>query len=284
MSISGGLHKAFDRIRDVDGTALQIFTRNQRQWKIPPLSDDEVETFRQEWKQWGDYPVVAHDSYLVNLAADRDKDTELYEKSVRAFATELERCERLGLTGLVTHPGAHKGMGMEAGIRTYAANLDEAIADSGTSEVPILLETTAGQGTVLGSTFGELAAIIKASEYPDRLRICYDTCHTFAAGYDLRTEAAYTATFDAFDDVLGLDLLACFHVNDTKNGLDTHKDRHEHIGHGELGEAPFRYLMRDERFVRVPMVLETPKGESSKDELAEDRENLAVLRTFADED
>ena len=274
MSIAGGLHMAFERISRVDGTALQIFTRNQRQWKIPELTGYDVELFAAAWSRWGEYPVAAHDSYLINLASDKP---DLLKRSTLAFAEELRRIEALSVPYLVTHPGSHLGAGVEEGIRRYAANLDRAIEASGTEKGLVLLETTAGQGTNLGSTFEELAAIIKASAHPDRLGVCYDTCHTFAAGYDIRTPEAYAATFDAFDRIIGLDRLKFFHLNDTKNEFGSHKDRHEHIGRGEIGEQGFRNLMRDPRFADIPKTLETPK----KEDLQDDVRNLALLRELA---
>ncbi len=274
MSIAGGLHMAFDHIAKVSGTALQIFTRNQRQWKIPPLTENDIEIFGAAWEQWGDYPVGAHDSYLINLASDKE-DQE--KRSVISFAEELGRIEALGIPYLVTHPGSHLGRGVEAGIERYAANLDRAIERSGTEKGLVLLETTAGQGTNLGSTFEELAAVIAASRHPDRLGVCYDTCHTFAAGYDIRTPEAYAATFDAFERIIGLDRLKFFHLNDSKTDFDSRRDRHEHIGKGTIGLDGFRNLMRDPRFRDVPKTLETPKGK----DLAEDMENLATLRELA---
>jgi len=274
MSIAGGLHMAFERILRVDGTALQIFTRNQRQWKVPELTEYDAELFAAAWRQWGGYPVAAHDSYLINLASDKE---DLLKRSILAFAEELRRIETLSIPYLVTHPGSHLGAGVEAGIARYAANLDRAIEQSGTQKGLVLLETTAGQGTNLGSTFEELAAIINASVHPDRLGVCYDTCHTFAAGYDIRTPEAYAATFDAFDRIIGLPRLKFFHLNDTKNEFGSHKDRHEHIGQGEIGEQGFRNLMRDPRFADIPKTLETPK----KEDLQDDVRNLALLRELA---
>lgn len=271
MSISGGLHKAFERIRSVDGTALQIFTRNQRQWKIPELTDEMIEQFKKAWEDWGDYPVAAHDSYLINLASPK-KDTA--EKSLHAFTEEMRRCEALGIPWLVTHPGSHLGKGVDEGIERYVEKLDKAIEDSDTENVTVLLETTAGQGTNLGATFEELARMLEASEHGDRLGVCYDTCHTFAAGYDIRTEEAYKKTMDEFDRLIGTGRIGFFHLNDSKPDLGDKKDRHEHIGKGAIGKDGFRNLLNDNRFSKVGMSLETDKG----DDLEEDRMNLSVLR------
>lgn len=275
MSIAGGLHMAFAHIEKVGGTALQIFTRNQRQWKIPPLKQYDIDLFTVAWEQWGvDYPVAAHDSYLINLASPK---TEQAEKSLIGFAEELRRIEALGVPYFVTHPGSHLGEGVDAGIERYVANLDTAIEKSGTERGMVLLETTAGQGTNLGARFEELGAMINLSRHPDRLGVCYDTCHTFAAGYDIRTPEAYTETFAAFDRHIGLDRLKFFHLNDTKHVLGSHKDRHEHIGQGGIGREGFRNLMRDERFADIPMTLETPK----EPDLEDDIRNLDTLRELA---
>ncbi|MCJ2165617.1 MULTISPECIES: deoxyribonuclease IV [unclassified Pseudodesulfovibrio] len=271
MSIAGGLYMAFERIGKVGGTALQIFTRNQRQWKVPDLTAYDIELFSMAWQQWGDYPVAAHDSYLINLASN---NPDLLNRSTLAFAEELRRIEALSVPYLVTHPGSHLGDGVEAGIERYAANLDAAIEKSGSERGMVLLETTAGQGTNLGSTFEELAAVIALSAHPDRLGVCYDTCHTFAAGYDIRTPEAYAETFAAFDRIIGLDRLKFFHLNDTKNEFGSRKDRHEHIGQGEIGQEGFRNLMRDLRFADIPKTLETPKD----DDLEDDIRNLDLLR------
>ncbi len=265
---------AFERIGMVSGTALQIFTRNQRQWAVPPLTGYDIELFSVAWEQWGDYPIAAHDSYLINLASSKP---EQVDRSIIAFAEELRRIEALSISWLVTHPGSHLGDGVDAGIERYAANLDIAIEQSGTQTAIILLETTAGQGTNLGSTFEELAGIIERSKYPDRLGVCYDTCHTFAAGYDIRTPETYAATFAAFDRIVGLDRLKFFHLNDTKNEFNSHKDRHEHIGEGEIGLDGFRNLMQDQRMADIPKTLETPKDK----DLQDDVRNLHTLRQLA---
>ncbi len=266
---------AFERIQAVDGTALQIFTRNQRQWKIPPLTPYDIELFTVAREQWGDFPIAAHDSYLINLASPKEEQAE---RSRIGFSEELRRIEALSVPYLVTHPGSHLGEGVEAGIRRYVENLDRAIEDSGTQTGMVLLETTAGQGTNLGSTFEELARIIELSAHSDRLGVCYDTCHTFAAGYDIRTPEAYAKTFDAFDRLIGLDRLRFFHLNDTKNEFNSRKDRHEHIGQGEIGLEGFRNLMQDPRFAEIPKTLETPKDK----DLEDDRRNLAILRKMAE--
>jgi deoxyribonuclease-4 len=273
MSIAGGLHLAFTRIRKVKGEALQIFLSNQRQWETTPLTSEMVAEFRQQWEENNHLPVAAHDSYLINLAAP---DPLTLEKSVAAFADELQRAAALGIPFLVTHPGSHRGEGVEAGLERFVENMDRAITRSKTSTVMVLIENTAGQGTNLGSTFEEISFIISESQYGDGLGVCFDTSHAFAAGYDIRTRATYEDTLSKFDQIIGLERLKFFHINDSKRPLDSRVDRHEHIGEGEIGLAGFRLLLNDLRFRRHPMVLETPKGK----ELKEDKANLKVLRSL----
>ncbi|MDT8334165.1 MAG: deoxyribonuclease IV [Desulfurivibrionaceae bacterium] len=272
MSISGGLHLAFARLARVDGEALQIFTANQRQWRVKEPTPEEVGLFKETRAAAGSPPVASHDSYLINLASPK---AETEKKSLGALAGELRRCAALEIEYLIMHPGSHLGAGIEAGIERFTANLDLAVAeaDSG-GRVMILLEITAGQGTSLGSSFGELAGVIARSRYPQGLGVCFDTCHAFAAGYDLRTPETYRRTMAEFDAEIGLDRLRFFHLNDATKELGSRIDRHTHIGKGWIGTAGFRNLVNDPRFARHPMVLETPKSE----DLHEDRENLAVLR------
>ncbi len=273
MAISGGLQMAFERIREVRGEALQIFTKNERQWNAPAIAPEAAELFRSEWEKTGNIPVAAHDSYLINLAA---VDPKVVERSVSAFSDELRRCSQLGIRYLITHPGSHLGQGIEEGIRKFAANLDRAVELSRTEDVEVLIETTAGQGTNLGSTFEEISAILTNTKHAHRLGVCFDTCHAFAAGYDIRTKQVYEETFSRLDNVIGLERIKFFHLNDCKKDLGSRVDRHEHIGKGKIGVEGFRLLLNDPRFTGHPMVLETPK---SKD-LSEDRENLKVLRSL----
>lgn len=273
MSIAGGLHLAFARIREVQGESLQIFLSNQRQWKTTPLTSEVVTEFRRHWEKNNHLPVAAHDSYLINLAAP---DPTTLEKSVAAFADELQRAAALGIPFLITHPGSHRGQGVEAGLERFVENMDRAITRSQTSTVMVLIENTAGQGTNLGSTFEEISFIISESQYGDGLGVCFDTSHAFAAGYDIRTRVTYEDTLSTFDQIIGLKRLKFFHINDSKRPLDSRVDRHEHIGEGEIGLAGFRLLLNDPRFWQHPMVLETPKGK----ELKEDKKNLKVLRSL----
>lgn len=273
MSIAGGLDQAPLRGRQVGCDTIQVFTKSNRQWHARRLSDREVEAFKATLKATGIGPVVAHDCYLVNLAAPRGP---LWKKSVAAFRVELERAGRLGIPYLVTHPGSHVGAGEAEGIRRVAEALNvlhAALPRRG--GVQILLETTAGQGTSLGYRFEQLAAILEGVEQADRVGICLDTCHVFAAGYDIRSAEGYRKTLAEFTACLGLARLKAIHLNDSKGGLGSRVDRHEHIGEGRLGLGPFRRILSDPRLRRVPMILETPKGD---DFITADRRNLARLR------
>ena len=270
-SVAGGLYRAFERIEKVGGEALQIFTRNQRQWKPAELKDDEVRLFQQAWKK-KNIPVISHASYLINFATAKK---ELLEKSVKAFILELQRCRQLGIEHVVLHPGSHGGDGVETGLERVVAGLDRAMEESET-EIRVLIETTAGQGTGLGRTFEELAFILENSRNKERLGICVDTCHIFAAGYDIRTEKSYNETMTQLEQTVGLSRVKFIHLNDSKKELGSRVDRHEHIGRGAIGINGFTNLLNDPRFRKIPMALETPKG----DDLQEDIENLATLRTL----
>lgn len=277
MSVAGGLHKAIERIRSVDGTALQIFTRNQRQWKAAPITPEEADAWLSAWEAWGPYPVASHASYLVNPA---NPDEGKASKSATAIADELVRCAALHIPFVVLHPGSHMGAGEDAGLTTFAINLDRALelADEQTdcSGVSVLLETTSGQGSNLGADFGHLSSIMERSRFPQRLGVCLDTCHSFAAGYDLRTAETVAATLDALDAAVGLDRLRFVHVNDSKTPLGSRKDRHAHIGEGEIGLGGFAALMNEPRITALPLVLETDKD----DDLADDVRNMNTLRNL----
>jgi deoxyribonuclease-4 len=256
MSIEGGLHKAFERISLVGGQSLQIFSKNQRQWKVPAMSPSEIKKFIKTWEQWGKGPVAVHDSYLINLA---NPDGEKANRAVGAFAEEIRRSDQLTIPYLIMHPGNHVGSGPARGLQQLTANIDRAFSQAGDAKsVMVLLETTAGQGTGLGASFEELAYVINHSEFNERLGVCFDTCHAFAAGYDISSVAGYEKTFADFDKNIG---------------LDSKIDRHDHIGKGEIGLEGFRLLMNDPRFAEHPMVLETPKEK----DLKEDIENLKLL-------
>ncbi|MAF26419.1 MAG: deoxyribonuclease IV [Gemmatimonadota bacterium] len=274
MSVAGGAPTAFARAESVGCTALQIFVKNANRWKGRPLGDEEVRDFAAERARSGILPVFAHASYLINLGSP---DSALWERSIRALVDELERCERLKLNGLVVHPGAHVGSGEEAGLLRIARGLDRVIAATEGFACPVLLETTAGQGSTLGWRFEHLASIREGVSDPARIAFCFDTCHSFTAGYDLRDEESVREALAEFDRVCGLDSLRAIHANDSLKPFASRRDRHAHIGCGEIGNAGFAALLRAPELQSVPFLLETPKGS----ELLEDARNLEVLRALA---
>lgn len=273
MSISGGLPKAFERLRKLRGEALQIFLFNQRRWTIPALTEECLREFHEAWERTGRIPVAAHDSYLVNLATP---EPSLWRKSLETFALELRMAEALGISSLVAHPGAHVGAGVEAGLRRFVEGLDAAMEESSTEGVRVLLETTSGQGTSLGASFQEIGWILDRSKYGSRLGVCFDTCHVFASGWDLRDEAGYALAMETFQREVGLERIAWFHLNDSKTQLGSRVDRHTHIGRGQIGLKGFRNLLKDPRFQNHPMIIETPKGKDFR----EDKRNLTALRSL----
>lgn len=274
QSIAGGFETA-TRLAEEDGCeALQVFTKVSNQWKEPTVDAARAAPFRAAVQRLALQPVLSHVSYLVNLCSD---DPTIRERSTDALARELRRCATLDIPFVVLHPGAHKGQGEAAGIAQIAAGLDAAFAradQDGPVAPRILLENTAGQGSTLGRTFEELAAILAAARCAPRLAVCFDTCHALAAGYDWTTARGYTEVFDAFDRQLGLHRLAAFHLNDSKKTLGSRVDRHTWIGDGAIGLEPFRRLVRDRRFAALPGVLEVPPVGDDRGY----RENLARLR------
>lgn len=277
VSVSGGLERGFDEADRIGADCLQIFVKNQRQWVGKELIEEDVTAFRRRRDAGVPKPVVAHASYLINLACP---EKELGAKSESALEDELGRCERLGVEFLVVHPGAHKGTGEEEGLRRIAAALDRIHQRTRGFRSRILLETTAGQGTSLGHRFEHLAAVLEKVEDPTRLGFCLDTCHVFAAGYDLDSEVAYRKTFEDWDRRIGIEKIHCFHLNDSKGERGSRVDRHENIGLGKMGDRPFRNLLQDPRLKRIPKILETPKG---TDERGRDLDvvNLKKLRRLA---
>ena len=275
QSISGGLHLAFARNAQVGGESLQIFTANQRQWRAKPLTQDALDAFRRAWQEHGCIPVASHASYLINLAAS---EPEMAEKSIAAFSEELRRCQALGIDLVVIHPGSHGGRGVEAGLQAVSQNLEQALTRSGAlnSSLKILLETTAGQGTSLGSRFEELGWLLRHGPYPEHLGICVDTCHIFAAGYDLRSETAYQYIIAELQRHVGLEQIRFVHLNDSQKDCGSRVDRHTHIGEGCIGLEGFAHLLNDPRLRHLPMTLETDKGE----DLFEDVTNLQRLRAL----
>ena len=276
MSIAGGYHKALLAAQEKQCNTVQLFTKNTNQWNAKEISKDEAELFRKTLRQTRLRYPMAHDSYLINLASP---DRDLYRRSIEAFVLELRRAESLGLTYLVTHPGSHMGAGEEAGLARVAAAIDETHRRCRSAHTRILLETTAGQGTNLGNRFEHLARIFAHVREPARLGVCFDTCHVFAAGYDLSPARNYHATMRAFGKAIGLSRLCAFHLNDSQKCLGSRVDRHAHIGRGQMGIEPFRLLLRDPRFRSRPMILETPKSEGDDTDM--DTVNLRVLRQLA---
>ncbi|MFA6456323.1 MAG: deoxyribonuclease IV [Bacteroidota bacterium] len=270
MSVAGGVHTAVDRATSIGCTALQVFTKNNNQWSGKPFTESDIVLYKQKISAAGIAPVVSHDSYLINLCAT---NPDILKKSRSAFIDELERCEQLGIPLLNFHPGSHLGAGDEEGIKRICDSLNHAHDQTKGFAVKSVLEATAGQGTNVGYKFEHLRAIIDGVDAPERMAVCIDTCHIFAAGYDIATEQGYEETFKQFDAIVGLDRLVAFHINDSKKGLGSHVDRHEHIGKGAIGLEGFRLLMNDERFAHIPKILETPKS----DDLHEDVENITVL-------
>ena len=273
MSIAGGVDKALLEGKKVACEVIQIFTKSSRQWAAKPYSKEEIQNFLTNQKETGIITVVAHDSYLLNLGSP---DEGLRKRSIQGFIDEMGRCETLSIPYLIAHPGAHTGSGEEEGIKTIARSLDDVHAACPGYQVKIALEITAGQGSNLGYRFEQIRNMIDATKENDRLRVCFDTEHAFAAGYDIRTKGGYERTFSEFDEAIGLKLLAAFHLNDSKKEFHSRVDRHEHIGKGHIGVEAFRLLMNDPRFWGIPMCLETPKGP----DLKEDVENLTLLRSL----
>ena len=274
MSISGGLFKAIIRGQEAGCQVIQIFTKNNNRWKSKGLSKEEVDAFDQAREKAPVRPVAVHDSYLINLASP---SSDVAEKSFKALLDELERAERLKIPFLVIHPGAHLGEGESKGLSRISEGINRIHERTGGYQVKILLETTAGQGTNLGYRFEHLAELIEKSMYKDRLGVCFDTCHAFAAGYDLRSLKTYRALFKNFDEIIGIDRLMLFHINDSKRGLGSRVDRHEHIGAGTIGLWAFSRLLKDDRFINLPFLLETPKGKDQNG-VELDKVNLRLLR------
>jgi deoxyribonuclease-4 len=272
-SIAGGVRNALVEAERLGCEAIQIFTKNASQWVGKETTAAEAEEFRRGLRRLGLKCANAHDSYLINLATS---DPALWRKSVEAFVDEMRRAEALGLRYLVAHPGAHMGAGEEIGIANVARALDETHKRCDGFRVKVLLELTAGQGTSLGYRFEHLRAIIDQSRFKRRLGVCFDTCHALAAGYPLYPESAYDITIREFDRIVGLRRLKLFHLNDSKKPCGSRVDRHEHIGKGCLGLEPFRFILNDARFQKIPMILETPKHDEAGKEM--DPVNMATLR------
>ena len=271
MSAAGGVDLAIVRAAELNMDSCQLFTKNANQWAAKPLDPAVVERFHEQKATAGVTNLVAHDSYLINVASP---DPANWEKSRNALLIELQRCDLLGVPYLVSHPGAHMNSDLDEAIARVAEAINRINEDRPDGETTLLIETTAGQGTTLGRSFEEIAAIIDQVEDKARIGVCFDTCHVFVAGYDIRDAESYNATMQQFDDIVGLEWLKVLHLNDAKKGLGSKLDRHAHIGEGELGLEAFRLLMNDPRFEGTPGVLETPKGDNNE----EDARNMATLR------
>ena len=268
LSTQGGLHTVFARAKAIKASAISLFAKNGNQWKGKTLTDEDCATFQSMRTV---RPMLTHASYLINLATTHE---EVYRNSIAAMIDELDRAERLGIHAVVLHPGAHLGAGSDAAIDQIARSLDRIHAAIPNHRVVTLLETSAGQGTCVGCTFEELGKMIRLVDDKRRVGVCFDTCHVFAAGYDIRTRDGYERAIDELERHVGLENVGAFHLNDSKRELGSRVDRHEHIGKGHLGLEPFRLLLNDARFRLLPKVLETPKPI----ETISDRRNIAALR------
>lgn len=277
LSIAGGYYKAVRKAAELELDCVQLFTKNNNQWKAKPISEEDISLFKTALDETGIKLPISHDSYLINLAS---ADDELWNKSIEAMVIELERAAMLGIDNVVAHPGSHLGAGEEAGLARIAAALDIVFDRTAALSTCIALETTAGQGTNLGAAFEHLQSLIEQCSFADRLTACMDTCHVFAAGYPLAPKKQYMETMKHFDQCVGFDRLVAVHVNDSKKGLGSRVDRHEHIGRGCLGIEPFELLMNDRRFAKIPLYLETFKG--TDEETGEDWDliNARALRSL----
>lgn len=282
VSVSGGLHNAFQNGRDISAETVMFYTKSNRQWKAKALTEKEIKKYNQAKNEYDDItPVVVHAAYLMNLASPKE---DIWQKSYDALVVEINRVAQIGESLMVMHPGSHMDEGEEAGLERIANGLQKALAETAESapNVIICLEVMAGQGTNLGFKFEHLAYLIENGGDKSRLGVCLDTCHMFAAGYDIRTPEAYEATMQEFDRVVGFDYVKCFHFNDSKYDFDSRRDRHEHIGKGYLGEQAFANFVNDPRWKDHPAHLETPKTEEDDEgnKMEMDPVNLDVLRNL----
>ncbi len=255
---SGGPTKAIGVGNKLGCDSIQLFTSNPNRWRPTEITDEVARKFRSDWAASSIDPILSHDSYLINIASSKPK---ILHQSRRALHLEIERCAKLGIPYVNMHPGAHVGAGEEEGLKILVDSLNDVLAKTINSSVSILLETTAGQGTNLGYRFEHLRHAMDRVEQQERIGVCLDTCHIFAAGYDIRTEEGYERTFQQFDQIIGFQHLKMFHINDAKSTYGSRVDRHENIGKGNIGLEPFRWLMNDPRFEQIPMILETPNSE-----------------------
>lgn len=277
MSISGGVHSALQRGESIGCKTIQIFTKNNTQWNSPPLTIEESDKFRELAIKTKISPIIAHSSYLINLAA---QDKRILTRSHYAMMDELLRCEMLGIKHIIIHPGYHGGAGIEVGIKQIAISIDVIYEKLNNIDVSITLETTAGQGTSIGHKFEHIREIIDRTSNKQKLSVCIDTAHIFEAGYNITSYETYEQTVKEFDEIIGLNRLKTIHINDSKTPLGSHVDRHEHIGKGKMGLDAFRFIINDKRLTNIPKILETPKGEDMK----EDIKNLNTLKKLSNGD
>ncbi len=270
LSAAGGVHNAIDEAAELGINALQIFTKNSNRWIAPPLKDSDIQLFKEKWKTVNDLSITSHTGYLINLAGEG----ESLEKSVILMKDEIIRAHQLGVKYLVLHPGNHKERGVEEGIRSAAENLDKIFSEDET-DVIVLLETTAGQGSSVGHRFEHIRDIISASRFGERLGVCLDTCHIFAAGYDISTEDGYLSTMEEFNRIIGFEKLRLIHFNDSKKGIGSKVDRHEHIGLGLIGSFGLSLLLNDKRFDKIDFIMETPV-----DDVRNDKDNLEAVKAM----
>lgn len=259
MPTTGGLYRAITSGHEIGCTAVQLFTASPRQWRARPLSDEDISAFARAREETGIDTVISHDSYLINLAAPAE---DILQRSREAFLEEMQRAEALNIPWVVTHMGSYLDSSEEEGLAVLGESVRLLLQQTEGMRVGIALETTAGQGTNLGYRFEHLARIIDMAGGSQRVGVCFDTCHVFVAGYDIRTPEALSATLDEFDRVIGLERLKVIHVNDAKKSLGSRVDRHAHIGEGELGLETFRILLHEPRLAHVPVILETPDPET----------------------
>lgn len=275
LSIAGGLHKAVERAEALGCEALQIFSKSSNQWAAKPLTQEDIRAFRKALQDSPIQEVLVHDSYLINLAHPGRAE---WERSIHAFREEMDRVETLGIRYLVMHPGAHLGSGEAAGLRRVVQAFDRLHRETRGYRMQVLIENTAGQGSCLGYRFEQIRAILEGVSASERMGVCLDTCHLLAGGYDMTTMEGYAETMETFEQIVGIPQVRAFHLNDSKKGLGCRVDRHEQIGKGAIGLEGFRALLRDPRFLDLPMVLETPKGASFDKVSQADAANLRVLR------
>ncbi len=269
LSIAGGISKSLDRAKELEINTMQIFLKNSNRWEAPPYKPGEAENFKFGWKEMSELNIFAHSGYLINLAGSGEN----LERSIKAMTDELKRAELLGVRSIVVHPGSHLDRGIDEGIAQAAHSIDRAYALAGDPDVEILLETTAGQGSSVGHSFSHLAEIISESENRKKLNVCLDTCHIFAAGYDISRKEGVIKTVEEFDSEIGIERLKLIHLNDSKREAGSRVDRHEHIGKGQIGNSGLRELVNHEKLQSVPLILETPKTDENSD-----RENLKKVR------